>query len=111
MADDEKQRARRRFLQHLEQSVRGFRIFQLVSGIDHAHPPAALACRRAEEAHRAAYLLDRNDGTKLVVVADRAFEHEQVRMPLRRPIRSRVASRRAIGWVGATASDVAAATA
>ena len=80
MADQEEQRARRRLFQHLEQRIGCFRVFELVGAVDQADPPAPLACRRAEEAHDAPDLVDRDDGAQRPGIAGHALQHEEIGM-------------------------------
>jgi hypothetical protein len=63
----------------------------MVRGVDDAHPPAALAGSRAEEAHRSPYLLDGDDRAQLSAVASGAKQRQQVGVRLgRHPMKDRM---------------------
>jgi len=83
VADQQQQRALRRFLENLEQRIGAFAL-QIVDRVDNGDAPAALARGRAEERHRAAHVVDANYGVKLAgLLVDRAFEHEKIALCLR----------------------------
>ena len=81
MTDEDEQRALRRLLQHLEQSI-GARPVELVDGVDDRDPPAALPGGRTEKRYGAAHVVDGNLLPQDALVVEGALQHEEITLRL-----------------------------